>query len=120
MNFINLPSGVMYCDNKMGLGMEASLGNSIEFYYKVALTLDAIANNGICLEERYVGSPMQVSLGSGHILVGLEEGILGMKKAGSRIIYVPSHLAFGANGIGDKVGPHTNLYYEIFLLKILN
>ncbi len=57
-------------------------------------------------------------IGFGGVESGLEEGILLMKKGEETRFVLPSHLAYGLSGDGNKVPPHTPLVYYVELLKL--
>ena len=41
-----------------------------------------------------------------------------MKVGGKRRLYIPSNLAYGANGAGELVKPNTNLVFDVELVKV--
>merc|ERR1712087_251779 len=65
------------------------------------------------------GKPIEFSLGRGKVIDGFKEGVRGMKVGGKRIIYVPSSMAYGANGTPDGViKPNQDLVFDIELVGI--
>ena len=48
---------------------------------------------------------------------GLKEGLVGMKKASTRLIFVPPKLGYGKNG-SKKVPGDSYLIYEVNLIKV--
>lgn len=59
-----------------------------------------------------------VSAGGGAIQ-GFADGVEGMKEGGTRKIEVPWELAYGADGDGNKIGPKTDLNFDLKLLYVL-
>jgi FKBP-type peptidyl-prolyl cis-trans isomerase len=57
-------------------------------------------------------------IGKGGVEAGLEDGILLMHEGGRAKFIIPSHLAFGLTGNGNKIPPKSTLIYDIKLLKI--
>ncbi|MEP7265504.1 MAG: FKBP-type peptidyl-prolyl cis-trans isomerase [Bacteroidota bacterium] len=49
---------------------------------------------------------------------GLQEGILLMNEGGSSLMIIPSYLAYGLTGDGDKIGSNQSLVYKVELLKV--
>ena len=56
-------------------------------------------------------------IGTGRVIKGWDQGIIGMKVGGKRKLFVPSHLAYGERQIG-KILPNSDLTFEIELLEV--
>jgi peptidylprolyl isomerase len=65
------------------------------------------------------GRPFQFVFGTGRVIKGWDQGLIGMKVGGKRKLFVPSHLAYGERQIGNLIGPNSNLIFEIELLDVL-
>ena len=63
--------------------------------------------------------PFQCVIGTGRVIKGWDQGLMGMKVGGKRKLYVPSHLAYGERQIGQHIKPYSNLVFEIELLEVL-
>jgi peptidylprolyl isomerase len=63
--------------------------------------------------------PFQCVIGTGRVIKGWDQGLMGMKVGGKRKLYVPSLLAYGERQIGAYIKPHSNLVFEIELLEVL-
>lgn len=63
------------------------------------------------------GTPFTFTVGEGRVIAGWEQGIVGMKEGGQRILVIPSDLAYGPNGYGPIPGNAT-LVFAIELLAI--
>ncbi len=64
------------------------------------------------------GKPFQCVIGTGRVIKGWDQGVIGMKVGGIRKLYVPSHLAYGERQIGQLIKPHSNLLFTIELLEV--
>ncbi len=64
------------------------------------------------------GKPFQCVIGTGRVIKGWDQGVIGMKVGGRRKLYVPSHLAYGERQIGHLIKPHSNLLFTIELLEV--
>lgn len=65
------------------------------------------------------GKPFQCVIGSGRVIKGWDQGLMGMRVGGKRRLFVPAHLAYGERQIGAHIKPHSNLIFEIELLEVL-
>ncbi len=65
------------------------------------------------------GKPFQCVIGTGRVIKGWDQGLIGMQVGGKRKLYVPAHLAYGERQIGAHIKPHSNLVFEIELLEVL-
>lgn len=64
------------------------------------------------------GRPFQFVIGSGRVIKGWDQGIMGMKEGGRRKLFVPSQLAYGERQVGAFIKPHSNLIFEVELLEV--
>ncbi|AXE29457.1 peptidylprolyl isomerase [Chromobacterium phragmitis] len=65
------------------------------------------------------GRPFQCVIGTGRVIKGWDQGMMGMKVGGKRKLWVPAHLAYGERQIGDRIPANANLVFEIELLEVL-
>jgi peptidylprolyl isomerase len=64
------------------------------------------------------GKPFQCVIGSGRVIKGWDQGLMGMQVGGKRKLWVPAHLAYGERTMG-AIPPNSNLLFEIELLEVL-
>ena len=64
------------------------------------------------------GKPFQCVIGTGRVIKGWDQGIIGMQVGGKRQLRVPAHLAYGERSVGS-IPPNSNLVFEIELLEVL-
>ena len=62
--------------------------------------------------------PFQFALGSGQVIPGWDQGVLGMKVGERRRLTIPADLAYGAQGSPPKIGPNEPLIFDMDLKKI--
>lgn len=65
------------------------------------------------------GQPFQCVIGTGRVIKGWDQGLMGMKVGGKRKLLVPAHLAYGERQVGPHIKPNSNLIFEIELLDVL-
>lgn len=62
--------------------------------------------------------PFSFILGSGAVIPGWDEGILGMKVGEVRMIEIPASLAYGELGVEGIIPPNSDLVFEVELLSV--
>ena len=101
-------------DVVQGDGKAAIKGALITAHYRGFL------ESGVQFDSSYdKGRPFQCVIGTGRVIKGWDQGIMGMKVGGKRKLVVPSHLAYGERQMGALIKPHSNLIFEIELLEVL-
>lgn len=65
------------------------------------------------------GKPFQCVIGTGRVIKGWDQGLMGMRVGGKRRLWVPAHLAYGERQVGEHIKPHSNLCFEVELLEVL-
>jgi len=63
------------------------------------------------------GQPFPVTLGQGQVIQGWDQGLLGMKQGGRRMLVIPPSLGYGSSGSGAKIKPNETLVFVIDLRK---
>ena len=101
-------------DIELGTGKVAVKGALITAHYKGTLT------DGTQFDSSYEkGRPFQCVIGTGRVIKGWDQGIIGMQVGGKRKLFVPAHLAYGERQMGALIKPHSDLLFEIELLEVL-
>ncbi|WP_348946368.1 FKBP-type peptidyl-prolyl cis-trans isomerase [Chitinibacter sp. FCG-7] len=98
----------------VGDGKEAVRGALITTHYTGTLEDGTVFDSSIAK-----GKPFQCVIGTGRVIKGWDQGIMGMKVGGKRKLFVPAHLAYGERQIGAHIKPNSNLLFEIELLEVL-
>nr|AUG32278.1 FKBP-type peptidyl-prolyl cis-trans isomerase (PPIase) [Paulinella longichromatophora] len=105
-------SGLIIKDLIVGTGSQANVGQILTVTYR------GVFEDGTEFDKRYTHNPFTFSLGSGQVIRGWDEGLIGMKVGGERILVIPPSLGYGSRGAGLSIPPNTNLTYEVQLLEI--
>ena len=101
-------------DVLIGDGKEEVKGALIQTQYRGFLA------DGTQFDSSYDrGKPFQCVIGTGRVIKGWDQGIMGMKVGGKRKLFVPAHLAYGERQIGEHISPNSDLSFEIELLEVL-
>ncbi|MFN3586835.1 MAG: FKBP-type peptidyl-prolyl cis-trans isomerase [Moraxellaceae bacterium] len=64
------------------------------------------------------GRPFECVIGTGRVIKGWDQGLMGMRVGGKRRLFVPAHLAYGERQVGAHIAPNSNLHFEIELLDV--
>ncbi len=101
-------------DKTIGTGAIATAGDSVTVNYVGSLTngtvFDASANHGT--------SGFTFNLGAGQVIKGWDQGIVGMKVGGKRLLVIPASLAYGDQAVGNVIPANSTLVFEVELLKV--
>jgi FKBP-type peptidyl-prolyl cis-trans isomerase FkpA len=109
-------------DLKQGTGAEAVGGMAVIVHYTGWLYDPAAADGrGAKFDsslDRKV--PFGFFLGSGKVIKGWDEGIVGMKVGGKRTLVIPPHKAYGERGAGGVIPPNATLLFDVELIEVKN
>lgn len=97
-------------DLKIGEGDEVKAGDTVSVHYIGRL------QNGQEFDNSYTrGTPFSFTVGEGKVIKGWDDGLVGMKVGGQRVLVIPANLAYGDKGAGPIPGGAT-LVFAIELL----
>lgn len=100
-------------DTLIGTGIEVSKGALVFAHYEGFLEDGTKFDSSL---DR--GKFFQFVFGTGRVIKGWDQGLLGMKVGGKRSLFVPAHLAYGERKIGQFIKPNSNLLFHIELLEV--
>jgi len=64
------------------------------------------------------GQPLTFTLGSGQVIKGWDQGLIGMCEGERRKLVIPSDLGYGNSGSPPKIPGGATLIFEVDLVKI--
>lgn len=104
-------------DIVVGDGTEATLGKTASVHYEGFLCDEEAADYKGAKFDSSVdrGTPYDFVVGAGEVIQGWDEGILGMKVGGRRILTIPPEKGYGSVGSGDAIPPNATLIFEVEL-----
>lgn len=103
------PGKLTVVDIVKGKGPGAASGDSVTVDYagdswSTGKEFDASWNSG---------QPFPVTLGQGQVIPGWEQGLVGMRVGGRRLLVIPPALGYGAAGSPPKIKPNETLIFVI-------
>ena len=85
----------------------------------VTVHFEVLSEDGDVLDSSLDrGEPIRFRLGAEEVPVGLEQGLIGMRELGRRRICVPPELAFGEEGVDERVPLGECVVFEVELLEV--
>ena len=107
------PKELQITDESVGTGPEAKTGDNVSVHYTGTLM------NGRKFDSsRDSGKPFDFKIGSGQVIKGWDQGVVGMKVGGKRKLVIPSDLGYGAGGHPPAIPANAGLKFDIELLEI--
>jgi cyclophilin family peptidyl-prolyl cis-trans isomerase len=123
-------TGLKYVITKKSGGKKPTKGTTISIDYAGFLEDGQIFDTSVESEAKIFGKfdprraeqngyqpiPFQAGRKDGMI-PGFIEGLEKLSIGDKAILFIPSHLAYGAGGAGDVIPPNTNIIFEVELLE---
>ena len=110
-------SGLEYRDVKEGTGEKPKKEQTCIVHYTGWLWQDGAKGKKFD-SSKDRGEPFEFPVGTGQVIKGWDEGVLGMKVGGKRELVIPPDLGYGARGAGGAIPPNATLFFEVELLEI--
>jgi peptidylprolyl isomerase len=97
-----------------GDGAEAKSGDELEVeYVGVAQSTGQEFDSSWERQE-----PFSFELGAGDVIPGWDEGLVGMREGGRRLLVIPGDLAYGPTGQPPDIGPDETLVFAVDLVEV--
>ena len=107
---VTTASGLIYDDLVVGTGAAAKSGDTVNVTYTGYLTDGTVFDSNVDS-----GQPFEFQLGAGYVIPGWDEGLVGMQVGGSRLLVIPSNLAYGSTGSGGVIPANATLTFSVTL-----
>uniref|UniRef100_A0A8C7TS86 peptidylprolyl isomerase n=1 Tax=Oncorhynchus mykiss TaxID=8022 RepID=A0A8C7TS86_ONCMY len=108
---------VVVQDLTLGEGQGVETGDSLEMTY-----------TGWLLQNHAIGQVfdsnlnkdklLRLKLGAGKVIKGWEEGMVGMRKSGRRLMVIPPSLGYGSQGVANRIPADSTLIFEAELRRV--
>ena len=104
-------SGLQYMVLKEGTGAKPSAEDTVTVHYTGKLLDGTVFDSSV---ER--GEPASFPLNG--VIPGWTEGLQLMSEGSKYRLFIPSELAYGSKGAGDKILPNATLIFDVELIKV--
>lgn len=104
-------SGLQYVIEKEGTGKSPAATDNVTVHYTGRLLDGKVFDSSVAR-----GEPATFPLN--RVIPGWTEGLQLMKEGGKFVFFIPSDLAYGAQGAGRDIPPHSTLIFEVELIKV--
>ena len=111
-NVVTLPSGLQYEIIKEGNGKKPKATDRVRCNYEGTLIDGTLFDSSIQRGEPAV-------FGVSQVIKGWVEALQLMSEGAKWKLYIPAELAYGAQGAGELIPPHSTLIFEVELIEIL-
>ena len=111
-NVVTLPSGLQYEVIKEGNGKLAKATDQVKCHYEGTLIDGTLFDSSVKRGQPAV-------FGVNQVIPGWVEALQLMPEGSKWKLYIPSELAYGAQGAGEMIPPHSTLVFEVELLEVL-
>ena len=111
-NVVTLPSGLQYEVLKEGNGKKPKATDHVKCHYEGTLIDGTLFDSSIKRGEPAV-------FGVNQVIAGWVEALQLMSEGSKWRLFIPSELAYGANGAGEMIPPHSTLVFEVELIQIV-
>lgn len=104
-------SGLQYVVEKEGEGAQPTAEDEVTVHYTGKLLDGTVFDSSV---NR--GEPATFPLN--RVIPGWTEGVQLMKEGAKYTFFIPSDLAYGAQGVPQVIPPHSTLIFEVELIKV--
>ena len=104
-------SGLQYIIDKEGTGKQPTATDNVTVHYTGRLLDGKVFDSSVAR-----GEPATFPLN--RVIPGWTEGLQLMKEGAKYPFFIPSDLAYGAQGAGRDIPPHSTIIFEVELIKV--
>jgi FKBP-type peptidyl-prolyl cis-trans isomerase FkpA len=113
------PKDLVIKDLQVGSGEAARFRSPVLVSYKGWLYDGCAQDFKGTLFDESTAMPFSVMVGVGRVIKGWDEGLVGMKEQGRRLLIIPPDKGYGVQGAPGKIPPNATLVFELTLAKVI-
>lgn len=109
---VDSETGIITEDIIEGKGDTTGEGDTLTVHYV------GLLEDGTVFDTSRNGSPFKFTIGAGQVISGWDNGLLGMKVGGKRVIVLPPEQAYGEGGVPGVIPANAVLIFEVELVSV--
>ncbi len=125
LDTITTMSGLRYIVQKSGIGTKVESGMSVKIDYAGFLTdgtlfdtsIKAVGDENGFDRGGYPFEPIAFVVGTGRVIKGWDEALIGMQVGGKRRLIIPPDLGYGSRGAPPVIPPNATLIFDVHVLE---
>jgi FKBP-type peptidyl-prolyl cis-trans isomerase len=114
-NYQRTADGLYYVITKAGTGATPQAGQTVTANYTGSLLDGKKFDSNVLPEFNHV-QPFEFPVGQGRVIQGWDKGFMLFNKGTKATLFIPSKLAYGANGAGELIKPNSCLIFDVELV----
>jgi peptidylprolyl isomerase len=95
-----------------GTGPAVASGATVAVNYDLVTWSDKVDQ-----QDSFSSQPYPVTIGNGSVIPGWDQGLVGIKQGGRRLLIIPPNLAYGASGNGP-IKPNETLVFVVDAVQV--
>ncbi len=109
-------TSALFADVVEGDGLIAEIGDTVSMVYAGFFTNGELFDRSHLNEENQI-VPFTFKLGSGQVIAGWDQSIIGMKEGGKRRLVIPPAVGYGEAG-RENIPPNSVLIFDVELVLV--
>ncbi len=118
--------GLYVIVKKKGNGAKVEAGKTLSVNYTGRLldgtvfdsSVESDAREGNIFNPQRKYEPISFQIGADQMIRGWERGLMGLTAGTTAQLIIPSNMAYGSRGSGEKILPYTPLVFDIEILEV--
>lgn len=117
-DFVITGKGIQYRDLLSGTGESAEAGDVATIHFTGWMENQGKRGRQIYNTRSQRVEPVSFVIGTDRVMQGWNEGVIGMRPGGRRLVKVPAEAAYGSKGVQDIIPPNARLIFIIDLIRL--
>ncbi|MFD2366531.1 FKBP-type peptidyl-prolyl cis-trans isomerase [Pseudoduganella sp. GCM10020061] len=117
---LGMVASLQTTDLQAGTGATAAANDQVVVHYTGWIySANAPEGKGAQFDtSRTTNQPLNFKLGTGVVIAGWDQGLVGMQAGGKRRLVIPASMAYGVNGSGTKIPGNASLVFDVEMVSV--